>query len=82
MYTAALPKSKMMTPAPRAVFDGSLTVDGEVLDVRGWVGLRGHNWGREHAHLTPTATARCGTTTAACPACTSTASRPRSASGR
>lgn len=50
MYAGALPKSKPTVPAPRARFAGALTVDGERIDVADWVGLRGHNWGREHAH--------------------------------
>lgn len=49
MYTAALPKKKLLTPSPRARFSGEITVDGERIEVRDWLGLRGHNWGSEHA---------------------------------
>lgn len=50
MYTAAFPKKKVLTPAPNLHFDGSITVGSERWDVADWVGLRGHNWGTEHAH--------------------------------
>lgn len=49
MYTAPLPKKKLLVPSPHAVFTGSLTVDGEPWAVDEWTGLRGHNWGSEHA---------------------------------
>ncbi len=48
-YTAPLPKKKILTPAPNLHFDGQIAVGGEVWPVRDWVGLRGHNWGTEHA---------------------------------
>lgn len=50
MYTAGFPKKKMLTPAPNLRFHGEIVVDGERWPVEHWVGLRGHNWGREHAH--------------------------------
>lgn len=50
LYRTGFPKKKMMTSRPRQVFRGALTVNGERVDVDGWVGLRGHNWGSEHAH--------------------------------
>ncbi|MCB9688875.1 MAG: hypothetical protein H6735_27790, partial [Alphaproteobacteria bacterium] len=50
MYEAGFPKKKALTPAPNLVFDGELRVAGEVWPVARWVGLRGHNWGTEHAH--------------------------------
>jgi hypothetical protein len=49
MYTGGFPKKKLLTPAPNLVFDGELRVGGERWPVDGWVGLRGHNWGTEHA---------------------------------
>jgi hypothetical protein len=50
LYTAPVPKSKILTPHPDSLFEGHVTVDGRRIDVRGWAGAQGHNWGREHAH--------------------------------
>lgn len=50
MYTAAFPKKKVLTPAPNLHFDGRITVGDTTWEVSDWVGLRGHNWGTEHAH--------------------------------
>jgi len=50
MYTASFPKKKAVTPAPNLRFDGTLSVGNERWEIRDWIGLRGHNWGREHAH--------------------------------
>jgi hypothetical protein len=49
MYNAPLPKTKLLSPAPAARFDGKLTVDGREIAVDGWRGMIGHNWGSEHA---------------------------------
>jgi hypothetical protein len=49
MYTAGFPKKKLITPAPNLRFDGDIVVGGERWNVEGWIGMRGHNWGREHA---------------------------------
>lgn len=46
LYAAWLPTTKILSPAAGARFDGAVgdwTVDG-------WIGLRGHNWGRRHTH--------------------------------
>jgi hypothetical protein len=48
-YTAPLPKKKLTTPAPRLRFDGWLEIGGRRHAIDGWTGLRGHNWGTEHA---------------------------------
>jgi hypothetical protein len=50
MYTAPFPKKKAITPAPNLRFSGWVDVSGQRLELTDWVGLRGHNWGREHAH--------------------------------
>jgi len=50
MYTASFPKKKAVTPAPNLGFSGELSVGEERWEISDWVGLRGHNWGREHAH--------------------------------
>ncbi|TFV72494.1 hypothetical protein E4P40_20510 [Blastococcus sp. CT_GayMR20] len=49
MYTARLPRTKLVSPSPTTVFDGTLTLDGETVDVAGWPGMIGHNWGEQHA---------------------------------
>jgi hypothetical protein len=49
MYTARLPRTKLLSPAPAAGFAGTLVVDGREIAVDGWGGMVGHNWGAEHA---------------------------------
>lgn len=48
LYGAPLPKAKALVPAPLAVFDGWLEVDGERIPIDGWVGSQNHNWGSQH----------------------------------
>ena len=50
MYTAGFPKKKPITPVPRLKFDGKLDFDGESVEIKNWIGIRGHNWGTEHAY--------------------------------
>jgi hypothetical protein len=49
MYTAKLPRTKLLSPAPAARFDGRVTVAGRELELDGWRGMVGHNWGAQHA---------------------------------
>jgi hypothetical protein len=49
LYEAPLPKTKFVAPSPNALFNGRLEIDGEELDLDGWPGMIGHNWGSEHA---------------------------------
>jgi hypothetical protein len=49
MYTARLPRTKLTSPAPIALLDGTLDVDGTRIQVEGWPGMIGHNWGEQHA---------------------------------
>jgi hypothetical protein len=51
MYTAAVPKQKLLTPVPDARVRGEVVVDGERWDLGddGWRGMQGHNWGRGHS---------------------------------
>ena len=51
MYDGPLPSSKLVSPHPDAVFSGSYTVDGRTVQVDGWRGMQGHNWGARHAEL-------------------------------
>jgi len=50
MYRARLPRTKLESPLPDAVFTGSLELgDRDRVEVAGWPGMAGHNWGAEHA---------------------------------
>jgi hypothetical protein len=49
MYRAKLPRTKLLTLAPAARFDGRLSVDDREIAVEGWRGMVGHNWGAQHA---------------------------------
>ncbi len=49
MYGAPLPRTKSLTPFPAARFDGRLRVGEHDLQLDGWIGMVGHNWGAEHA---------------------------------
>lgn len=49
MYAAKLPRTKLLSPHPGALFSGSVTIDGERIALAGWPGMVGHNWGAEHA---------------------------------
>jgi hypothetical protein len=49
LYRAPLPRTKATSPVPDLEASGSLTVDGGAVDLTGWTGMLGHNWGTEHA---------------------------------
>ena len=50
LYRAPLPRTKLTSPAPAARFDGVLELEGrDRIELRGWRGMVGHNWGAEHA---------------------------------
>jgi hypothetical protein len=49
LYETRLPKTKFVAPYPDARFDGSLKIGAEEIDISGWPGMIGHNWGTEHA---------------------------------
>jgi hypothetical protein len=49
MYSASVPRTKLLTVLPATRFGGSLAVDGRELRVDGWRGMVGHNWGVQHA---------------------------------
>jgi hypothetical protein len=48
MYEGGFPKAKALVGTPNAVYHGSLVVDGEVVEVDGWIGSQNHNWGSRH----------------------------------
>ena len=50
LYRAPLPRTKLTSPAPAASFDGTCELAGrDAIELRGWRGMVGHNWGSEHA---------------------------------
>ena len=49
MYSARLPRTKTLSPVCDAHFDGWVEVDDHHVDVSGWRGMVGHNWGEQHA---------------------------------
>jgi hypothetical protein len=49
LYRAPLPRTKATSPVPDLYAAGSLIVDGAAVDLTGWTGMLGHNWGTEHA---------------------------------
>jgi hypothetical protein len=49
LYETRLPKTKFVAPFPNARFEGRLEIDGEAIELAGWPGMIGHNWGSEHA---------------------------------
>jgi hypothetical protein len=49
MYTAKLPRTKMLSPHPYASFSGTVEIAGETIEIERWPGMVGHNWGAEHA---------------------------------
>jgi hypothetical protein len=60
MYGAPLPRTKLTSPAPAASFEGTLEIaqaahssepstQPRILQLDGWRGMVGHNWGAEHA---------------------------------
>jgi hypothetical protein len=49
MYRASLPRTKPESPLPDAVFSGWIEAGGRRVEVAGWRGMVGHNWGSEHA---------------------------------
>jgi hypothetical protein len=49
LYEAPVPRTKFVAPCPTASFTGRLEIDGETIELAGWPGMIGHNWGSEHA---------------------------------
>jgi len=49
LYEAPLPRTKFVAPYPMARFQGQLRLGGETIELDGWPGMIGHNWGSEHA---------------------------------
>ena len=51
LYAGGFPAAKSLVSLPLARFGGGLSVNGEAIDVAGWVGSQNHNWGRRHTDL-------------------------------
>jgi len=49
MYSAPLPRTKLLSPYPDARFSGRVEAGGRVVELNGWRGMVGHNWGAQHA---------------------------------
>lgn len=49
MYRARLPRTKALSLRPAIRARGTVTVRGRTLQLDGWPGMVGHNWGAEHA---------------------------------
>jgi hypothetical protein len=49
MYRARLPRTKAESLHPTARFSGRVELDGRAMELDGWPGMIGHNWGAEHA---------------------------------
>jgi hypothetical protein len=50
LYSAPLPRTKFVAPVPEARFEGRLEIAGcDPIELDGWPGMIGHNWGSEHA---------------------------------
>jgi len=49
MYRAPVPKTKLLSPYPDARFDGVVRAGEREVEVEGWRGMVGQNWGTQHA---------------------------------
>ena len=49
LYRAPLPRTKATSPVPDLDVEGTLVVNNKPVDLTGWTGMLGHNWGTEHA---------------------------------
>jgi hypothetical protein len=49
LYRTPLPRTKLTSPAPAALFSGAIELPGRTIALDGWRGMIGHNWGSEHA---------------------------------
>lgn len=49
MYRAPLPRTKLLSPYPDARFSGRVQAGNRTVDLDGWRGMVGHNWGAQHA---------------------------------
>ncbi len=48
MIDSGFPRSKTLTPHPCLSFEGTMNWSGRETPIRNWIGMQGHNWGKEH----------------------------------
>lgn len=48
-YRSRLPRTKLIAPHPGALFDGTIEINDQRIEVKAWPGMVGHNWGSQHA---------------------------------
>jgi hypothetical protein len=48
MYSGPVPKAKSLVGVPLATYQGTLTVNGQQINITDWVGSQNHNWGSQH----------------------------------
>ena len=48
LYRSPLPKAKSVVGAPNVLFNGTLTVNDQIIDINQWQGSENHNWGSQH----------------------------------
>jgi hypothetical protein len=49
LYRTKLPRTKFLSPYPASRFGGEVRVGDKRIQLDGWPGMIGHNWGTEHA---------------------------------
>lgn len=49
MYRAPVPRTKLLSPYPDARFSGTASFGDKQVELDGWRGMIGHNWGAQHA---------------------------------
>jgi hypothetical protein len=49
MYRAPVPRTKLVSPFPAARFSGQVQFGDRTVQLDGWPGMVGHNWGAQHA---------------------------------
>jgi hypothetical protein len=49
MYRTRVPRTKPVSLEPYSAFHGQVTVGAQTIEIDGWPGMVGHNWGSEHA---------------------------------
>jgi hypothetical protein len=49
LYRTPLPRTKPTSPVPAGSVDGTIELADRAIQLRGWRGMVGHNWGSEHA---------------------------------
>ena len=50
-YARGFPKAKALVGTPNAVYQGTLHVDKQLVEINGWTGSQNHNWGSRHTDL-------------------------------